>query len=206
MVREEWLRHAVEQLNATVFNDDLDLLNHNFQISCSKLGSKKMTETIQPYEGEDVKLDDFFPTTILVNHNIKDPKDILKYLTYECIHAFFNEKGKGKTFKKLAEKYYFEKPYDNNCASQHLLDLLDDVYTKLKKNYGDWPGEAVVSHKKESKEGKKNVIVAFCPECGYEIKVSRKTLDKHGWGTPTCPCGTKMGFDHENEGTEDTES
>lgn len=207
MVREEWLRHAVELLDSDVFGGDLDLLNHDFQIACGKCGGKKLSETIQPYEGENVKLDDFFPTTILVNHSIKDPIDILGNLALECIHAFFGEKGNSKRFKKLAEKYYFDKPYSSYNPTPYLIDLLNDVYKKLKKTYGDWPGATVVVHEKEKKETKKNVIMSFCPECGYEIKISRKVLDKHGWSAPTCPCGAKMGLDmeDENEGTKDTE-
>ena len=93
MTREEWLRHAVEEINTAVFGGDLDLLNHDFQIACGRTQGKKPTECIQPYDGEDVKLEDFFPTTISVNFTIKDPIEMLTALTYECIHAFFNVKG-----------------------------------------------------------------------------------------------------------------
>ena len=204
MTREEWLRHAIEQLDSNVFGGELDLLNHEFQISCGKCSGKKLTETIQPYEGEDVKLDDFFPTTILVSHEIKNPKDILSNLAYECIHAFFNEKGTSKRFKKLAEKYYFNSPFKTCNPSPHLIDILNNIYDEMNKKIGPWPGKAVVKHKKENKDGKKNTIASFCPECGFEIKIARKTLDKHGWNAPTCPCGSKMGLDmeDENEGSE----
>ena len=153
MTREEWLRHAVEELDTLVFGGDLDLFNHKYQISCSK--TSKSAETIQPYEGEDVSLDDFFPTTIIVNHSIKDPIVMLGSLALECIHAFFNEKGCTKRFKKLAEKYYFEKPFNSYNPSLHLVDLLNEVYDNLKSDFGEFPGVPVIIKPKE-KTKKKN--------------------------------------------------
>lgn len=203
MVREEWLRHAVEELDSVVFEGDLDIFNHNFQIACGRCPGTKSTESIQPYDGEDVNLDDFFPTTISVNFTLKDIDEMLIALTYECIHAFFNVKGTTKQFKQLAEKYYFEKPYSQPHASDHLLGLIAVVRANLEKKYGKFPGQPVVFHKKEKKEGKKNFIVAFCPECGYEAKVSRKVFDAHNGGLPTCVCGTKMAQDLTEEEPKD---
>ncbi len=198
MTREEWLRHAVEEIDTTVFGGDLNLLNHGFQIACGRCPGKKKTECIQPSEVENITLDDFFPTTIGVDFKIKDPKEMLTNLAYECIHAFFNETGCNKRFKKLAEKYYFEKPYKEVHASDYLQDLINDVYRKLVKNYGEFPGKAVHFPTKEKKETKKNTLLLFCPECGYTLKVSRKMFENYNKGLPTCMCGTKMVLDEED--------
>lgn len=197
MTKEEWLRHAVEEINTAVFEGDLDLLNHDFQIYCGRVRGSKPTECVQPSDGEDITLDDFFPTTIGVSYTIKDPIEMLVALTKECIHAFFNISGTGKQFKKTAEKYYFES--GGKVASGYLNDILKEVYVKLKKSYGDMPGKPVSFKKKESKQGKKNTIVYFCPECGWEVKATRKMFEKHNGGTPTCPCGCKMAIDHTDE-------
>jgi len=203
MTREEWLRHAVEELDAQLFKGDLDLLNHDFQIACGRTYGSRPAETIQPYDGEDVKLEDFFPTTINVNFTIKDPYEMLTALAYECIHSFFNVKGTGKEFKKLAEKYYFKAPYREIHPSEELKEIIYHAYAKLERTYGKFPGKPVVFHKKEQKDGKKNVIVCVCPQCGYEVKVARKTFEKYNNGLPTCVCGTKMAQDlsDENDGT-----
>lgn len=199
MTREEWLRHAVEEIDAIIFGGDLDLLNHGFQIACGRCPGKRKTECIQPSDGEDITLDDFFPTTISVDFKIKDIREMLINLTYECIHAFFNEKSCSKRFKKLAEKYYFEKPYKEVHASPYLEDLITDVHRKLIKNCGEFPGKPIVFPKKEKKEGKKNVLTLFCPECGFETKVSKKVFDSYNQGLPTCMCGTKMAVDMGDE-------
>ena len=58
----------------------------------------------------------------------------------------------------------------------------------------------------EKKESKKNTLIGFCSNCGYEIKVSRKMYEKHGQVMPTCICGSKMALDCEDGNKEDAES
>ena len=105
MTREEWLTKAVELIDIEVFKGDLDTINHKFQINCGICPGKKLSTTIQPYDGEDVKLDDFFPTTISINHQIKNPVEMLGILARECVFAFFNESKLNKRTKKLFDKY-----------------------------------------------------------------------------------------------------
>lgn len=197
MSREDWLRKVVEYLDSDLFNGDLDLLNHEFQIACGRCPGKKLTECIQPSDNENIGLDDFFPTTIHVNFTIKDPKEIIGNLALECIHAFFSIKGCNKKFKSLANKYYFEPPYNEYCPSAYLQDIIDGIYKKMIKNYGDWPGKAISFPVKE-KSKSSNAYILFCPECGYELKMSKKTFKKYNGGLPTCPCGVKMAINNED--------
>ena len=199
MTREQWLRHAVEKLDTEIFDGDLDTINHKFQINCGIVPGKKLTTTIQPYDGENVSLADFFPTTISVSHSIKDPKEMLENLTRECVFAFFDEKKVTKRCKKLLEKYYFEAPFSECRPSAYLKVLLDSVYKQLVNECGEFPGQTVITYPKEKKEGKKNTIILFCPDCGMEYKVNRKKWEKNTSGLPTCGCGTKMGVDNSDE-------
>lgn len=200
ITREKWLRQAVEYLDAELFGGALDLLNHEYQITCGRCPGQKLADTIQPYQGEDVKLEDFFPTTISVSHTTKDPREMLVTLAYECIKAFWNiDKIKSKMFKDLANKYYFEAPFTSPHPTEYLQSIIDSIYKKLVASHGEWPGKAVVVYPKPKKEGKKNSYTVFCPDCGYEMKVSRKMLEKHQGMLPTCPCGTHMGLDLEQE-------
>lgn len=195
MTREKWLRHAVEVLDTKLFNGDLDLYNRQYQVSIGRCPGQKGSETVFPFDGEDVSLDDFFPVTIQVSWTIKDPIEMLGNLALECVHAFFDERKQSKRFKQLADKYYFEKPYSKYTPSSHLIDILTEVHDELVKNYGEFPGYPIVFHPKPKKEGKKNTLVMFCGNCGYEVKVSRKVWEKNGHGCCTCVCGTKMGID-----------
>ena len=199
MTREEWLQHAVEEIDITIFGGDLDIINHSFQISCGRCPGRKSTECVQPSDSESVTMDDFFPTTISVDYKISDPCEMLTVLTYECIHAFFNVKGCNKQFKSLAEKYYFEPPYKEIHPSIYLTDLIKEVHSNLVNKYGEFPGKAVKFPTKEKKDGKKNTLTIFCPECGYELKVSRKVFSNYNNGLPTCMCGSKMAVDLEEQ-------
>ena len=204
ITREQWLRYAVEKLDAEIFEGDLDTLNHEYQINCGIVPGKKLVSVIQPYEGEDVSLADFFPTTISISHTIKDPIQLLENLAYVCVFAFFNESKVNKRCKKLLEKYYFEAPFRECRPSDYLKTLIQSVYKQLVKEHGEFPGQAVIVHPKTPKEGKKNTVVLFCPDCGMEYKVNRKKWEKNTSGLPTCGCGTKMGVDNSDE--ENTES
>lgn len=205
ITREKWLRAAVEELDTRLFNGDLNIMDRQYQVSVGRCPGQKSSESVQPFDGEDVTLDDFFPTTIQVSWTIKDPIDMLGNLALECVHAFFDEPKVNKRFKKLAEKYYFDTPYNKFTPTPVLRDILNDVYKELKKQYGDFPGYAVVFHPKPKKEGKKNTLVMFCPNCGFEASVKRKIWEKNGQGTCTCICGTKMGIDLSEE-TNDEDS
>jgi hypothetical protein len=199
VTREKWLRAAIEILDTRLFNGDLNVMDRQYQVSVGRCPGQKASESVQPFDGEDVTLDDFFPTTIQVSWTIKDPIDMLGNLAYECVHAFFDEPKVNKRFKKLAEKYYFDTPYNKYTPTPYLKDILEETYKELKKNYGDFPGYAVVFHPKPKKEGKKNTLLMFCPNCGLEVSIKRKIWEKNGQGTCTCICGTKMGIDLSEE-------
>lgn len=203
ITREKWLRHAVEMLDTKLFNGDLNLFDKQYQVSVGRCPGQKQSESVFPFDGEDVSLDDFFPVTMQIDWKIKDPIDMLGNLALECIHTFFNEPKNNKRFKKLADKYYFDKPYSKFTPTTYLRDILEDVNKEMITTYGEFPGYPVVFHPKQKKENKKTTLIMFCPECGYEVKVSRKVWEKNGQGTCTCVCGTKMGVDltdEQNEG------
>lgn len=209
MTREEWLRLAIEKLNSNLFNGDLDLLNNPYQVSVgvtsTNIFNRGRTYTVFfPYDGEDPTLDDFFPVTMIVDHAIKDPVEMLEALALACIRAFFNHKKDNKKFKKHAEDYYFEQVDKQLVASDYLKSILNGVYGVMVRNYGDYPGKAVVQHVKEKtdKERQKNTIKMFCPNCDFETKTSRKVFEKYGQKCPVCVCGTQMAVDLEDENNE----
>lgn len=204
MTREEWLRHAVKMLDEEIFSNKLDILNHDYQIACGRCPGKKVSEVIQPSDQEDIGLDDFFPTTINIDFTIKDPVKMLEALTFICIPAFFNIPTKGKQFKSLMVEYGFTYT-DTWVADIYLKDRLREIYKKMTKEFGEFPGKPIKFPVKEKKEKKKSSYAIFCPECGYEVKITRKLYEKHNNGLPTCPCGAKMGIDFEEDNENEAE-
>lgn len=203
MVREEWLRKAVELLDADVFSGGLDVLNNNYQIACGWTKRNKVAEVIFPYDGADVQLDDLFPNTIHVSVTCSDPVEMLANLAYACIQCFYGIRStKSKRFKTLAESFYFDAPLNKCTPSEYLMEKINNVYQKMVVRFGEFPGKAVVVRKKERTKGPKKTLKLFCPECSYEMKISRKMFEKHGNKLPTCVCGTKMALDLEDEDEE----
>lgn len=205
ITHEEWLQEAVIALDARVFEGDLDILNHAFQISWGKCKGKKITETIQPGDVEDLAMDAFFPTTIVVDYKQSDPIFIMQNLAHECIKAFLGV-TKGKKFKKMAEKYYFEEPYKEVHCSAYLMDLINEAYADVVAKVGAWPGGAVVFPTPKEKEKKINKYTLFCPECGMELTISKKMFDKYNGALPTCACGAKFARDCEDESQTETDA
>ena len=201
MTREEWLRCAVNVLDTDVFSGELDVENHDYQISCGRCPGKKLAEVIQPSNNEDIDLDDFFPTTINIDFTIKDPIKMLESLAFICVPAFLNIPTKGKQFKAVMLKYGFMYT-DTWVANDCLKDQLRYVYKKVIDVCGEFPGKPIKFPTKEKKEKAKSSYAIFCPECGYEVKITRKLYEKHNNGLPTCPCGAKMGIDFEEDSEE----
>ena len=126
---------------------------------------------------------------------------MLEVLVHECIHAFKDIRNHGKGFAREAKVVGFEKPYTQINPSQWLVDNCKSIHAQLVQQYGEFPGKPIVIHKKE-KKGSKNTILFFCPECGYEVKTTKKIFEKYHQGLPTCMCGTKMARDVESENDE----
>lgn len=192
ITREYWLRRAVEKIREHIFPSMPDL---EYQISSgwTTRKTKSLGETIFPYDGEDVQLDDFFPTTIHINVKIKCPKEIIGVLAHECIHTFYGIRGHKKDFIAIAKKAGFEKKYTEYNPGPDLLDSIDTIYSELVLEIGDFPGQPVHIHKGPVKEKAKSTGTVFCGDCGFEFKAKLKDIDK--FGLPTCACGRKMAID-----------
>lgn len=206
ITREEWLMYLVENLDKYLFEGDLHLEEHKYQIGVGRVRGKKGVEVVQPSDGEMIDLNDFFPTTIAIDWETQTVEQMAINLAWACIPAFMNIQPKGKIFAKRMKQYYFDKPYKEAHPSQYCLDLIKMSILQTIQEHGEFPGKPVKFPVKEKKEAKKNSYTIFCGECGMEYKVSKKMLDKHGWKTPTCPyCGCGMGIDNEGENNEDIE-
>ena len=189
--REQWLRACVDLVNEKVYSGDMDIVK--YQISSALLGGKQLGNTLMPFDGEDVGLDDFFPPTIHIDEKIQDPVTIVATVAHEMIHAFKDIRKHGKQFGAVAGPAGFEKPY----ASLHLGEDLSMKCYEIADALGVFPGQAVKPHKKEKKPKTFSGVI-FCPECGYELRVKEKAFKQHG--LPVCPCGCEMALDcTENE-------
>lgn len=194
--REEWLRAAVDLINRDIYGGEMDIVE--YQISPALLGKTKLGETVMPYQGENVGLDDFFPPTIHVDEKIKGTGMLIAVIAHEMIHAFKDIKKHGKAFGAVAGPVGFEKPYAKLSTNEDLTAKCKEIAHKL----GPYPGVPVKPAEKEKKPKTFSGKI-FCPECGYELRVKEKAFKKYG--LPTCSCGAKMALDMEDIDTPPTD-
>ena len=199
MNREEWLYEAAQEINAELFEGRNE--TSQLQISIGRTRGKALGHTmLVDYDKQDVGLDDFFPPTVFISPLIKEPIHILAAITHELIHAYETKSTKhNKLFKATAKNIGFDGVgYEMTDALEADLKRVLDT---LESKFGKYPGIAIKQPEKAKTENKKqsNTIVYFCPECGYEVKVTRKMMLAHP-GFPTCCCGTKMGIANDDSG------
>ena len=206
LTREDWLRKCVTMINERIFDNGIELDKEDYQIACGWCkSSKAIGETVFPYEGEDVELDDFFPVTIHMSVTEESITDMIGALVHECIHAFFKVKNHSKEFAYHAKRVGFEKPYTQLHMGEELKIEVEDIYSEMKRLYGDFPGKLIKGKKKSDKEKKKSVFKLFCPDCGFTVKAKKDDVDK--FGRPRCACGGLMALDLEDyEDNEDQRS
>lgn len=201
VTREEWLKAAVALVNKHVFNSEYEV--SQLQISIGRPKGKALGETVvTDFNKEDLSIDDLFPPTVFISPLIKEPIQILIAITHELIHAYETMSPRhSKAFKQKAEEVGFIDKKTDYQIDGALETTLNGVLDLLVSQYGKWPGVAIAAPtKKESDEKTKktNIIVYFCPECGFELKTSKKSAEEHP-GSPTCVCGCKMGIDYGEE-------
>ena len=188
ITREEWLIHAVTELDENLFMGSLNVQNHPFQIACSKCEKSNRTTTVQPHE--ELNVTDYFPTTITIDYKLSSTKDVLLRLARECITAFMGD-PKGKKLKSICKQYGFESPYKEAHAGSSLNDLLDIICTRIKNKYGEFPNIPVVDPpKKETHHTPK--YICFCPDCGFQFIITKNAFQKYGSKIPICGCGKTM--------------
>lgn len=203
ITREEWLYKCVDIINDYIFDGEFDIQNIKFQIACGWCKSQKaLGETIFPYDGEDITLDDCFPITIHISVKEDDECKIIGILTHEMIHAFANIRNHGKDFKKIAKRIGFQEKITELHINDELSDKIKCVKNIMHDKYGEFPGKAINLHLRKKKEHNKNIFKLYCPQCGFNVKAKKTDVDK--FGRPSCACGTLMTLDIEEH--EDNES
>lgn len=198
ITREEWLRHAVDEIDTRIFHGDLKSGDKDYQIACGWCKSDKaLGETVfPPTDDETPDLDDFFPVTIHMSCKEKDTTTMIIALVHECIHAFYDIRNHDKDFKKHAHDVGFNDPVTHFHPTEWLENDCKAIEKILVAKYGEFPGKPITGKKRKTKERKKTIFKLFCPNCGFECKAKKDDVEK--FGRPTCACGGLMALDLEN--------
>ena len=112
---------------------------------------------------------------------------VLATLVHEIVHAVVGIKEKhNKVFGKCARAVGLEGKLTSTVAGKVLLARFEAWLTKL----GTYPHSKLDSCKSPTKKQTTRLIKAECIVCGYNVRVTRKWLEKVG--APICPHNKKF--------------
>lgn len=176
--REEWLKALAERLNTLVFDGAMPA----YRVACgwpSRGGTAQAKRVIGQCWDADCSADKTHE--ILISPNLDDPMKVAGVLAHEMIHAIVGiPAGHKKPFRDLAIKIGLVGKMTATTEGPDFIAAVEPVL----KEIGAYPHAALTPGTQLKKQSTR-LIKAECPECGYNVRVTRKWLDEVG--APLCP-------------------
>lgn len=183
MNREQWLNAAVAEFKPFFKGQNMDI--PELYVSCG-FPSRNATSNKKRRIGEcwdglcsEDKKPQLFITPFLIDPLA--PSGVLATLAHELVHATIGCKaGHGPAFIKAMKKVGLEGKPTATSASETLLAKCELIL----KAVGPYP-HSELKLVKERKVQTTRMLKAACPECEYQIRLTRKWA---AVGVPNCPC------------------
>ena len=85
---------------------------------------------------------------------------------------------------------------------------IEEKKTAEQQPVKEQPAKEEPVKEQDKKEKKKKTFSGklFCPNCGFEVRISEKMFKDHGGQMPICPCGTHLALDCTEDPIEDDEN
>jgi hypothetical protein len=194
IVREAWLRSAVELIKAKLCDPNGVKLPEKLQVSVGiphgRQGKKGSTHSIGQCWHE--KCSAGGNTEIFIHPELDDAARVLDVIIHELIHASGVWDHKAE-FKAIAVKFGLEGKMTATVAG----DGLKQHIAVWLKHLPPYPHASLDIHKGGGDGPKKQgtrMLKAICGACGYTFRVTRKWADA---GMPQCVCGEEFHLDGE---------
>lgn len=186
--REEWLQAGVNELR-TSFDLIGRPLPKRIRVACGFPLNAKRSKAIGECWASDNSADKTIE--ILISPTIADPIDVFAVLVHELCHATSGAMNHGINFQKTAAAMLLEPTGNPNVKnawkSTRGNSEFAAAYADLIAGLGDYPhGELSYSDRKV--QGTR-MIKAYCPVCGYTVRLTGKWLAQ---GLPICPTDGEM--------------
>lgn len=200
MIREEWLGQLTEKLRP-IFDGINYPLPDKIRTSCG-FPSRGALSTKRRSVGEawssDRSDDKTFET--FVSPMVADALEVAAIQVHELVHCAAGvECGHRSPFTKVAKAVGLEGKMTETVAGEDLKSILQIFIDEL----GPYPHAKLVHSSLPKKQGTRMILVK-CPNCGYQVRTTRKWLEV---GVPICPCGEEMKpefLDEDNNDNSDT--
>lgn len=174
--REEWLTQAIIEVGP-IFTKIGKPLPNKVRVACgwpSNRGTSSRNKVVgQCWHSE--ATEDNIPQ-IFISPVLYKRVEVLDCLVHELIHAM-GVKGHKKDFKAIATAVGLEGKMTATVAGAELKAKLEKIADKLE----EYPHSQIDVSTKPKQSTR--LLKAWCPECGYTVRVTRKWLEIDA---PTC--------------------
>ena len=183
--REGWLSDLTGHLRPVFAGIDYPL-PEKIRASCgfpSRGALAKKQKRIGEAWSSDSSDDKHFET--FVSPMLDDALEVAAVQVHELCHCAVDVKcGHRKPFTRVAKAIGLEGKMTATVAGETLKASLEEIIEEL----GPYPHAKLVHNSNSKKQGTRMILVK-CPECGYQVRTTKKWIEV---GTPTCPCGQLM--------------
>jgi hypothetical protein len=187
MIREDWLGQMIDLLRPD-FDKIGSPLPEKIRVSCgfpSKSALANKARRIGECWGVESSEDKSFQ--VFISPLLKENGEVAGTLVHELVHTAVGIECKHRgAFPRTAKAIGLEGKMTATTVGEALKTRL----TELIESLGEYPHARLVASNKPKTQSTRMILVKCpCPECGYQVRTTRKWLEV---GVPTCPCGTEM--------------
>lgn len=180
--REQWLTAAVDELRP-IFAAINKPLPQAIRVACGFPLNAKRNRAVGECWASTASADRTIE--ILVSPQLADPLKVFEVLVHELCHATAGAMNHGINFQTAASAMLLE-PVDPSIRDPWRATRGDstfaNTYSDILADLQDYP-HAQLSFSTRKTQGTR-MLKAFCPSCGYTIRLTSKWA---GLGLPTCP-------------------
>ena len=177
LTREQWLNKLADRLNGALFKGQR---LGNFRVSVSWPGGRGKKNSVigQCWSPE---ASSGGVTEMFISPTMSDPMRVAGVLAHEMVHGIVGvEHGHDKHFGKLAREIGLEGKLTATTEGEAFKAKVQPILDKLPA----YPHHAMNPGLNGKKKQSTRLIKCECPECGYNVRVTRKWLEV---GLPGCP-------------------
>lgn len=175
--REEWLVAAIEETRLHVGLAVGSELPPVIRPACGFTSAGQRGKRIGECWTPDASADG--ATEILIDPRIDQAREVLAILLHELIHAA-GIRGHGKNFLAAARALHLDGPAKSTVPGVNF----DSEWGQILSNLGPYPHAKLSAALLQKKKQQTRLLKAYCPTCGYTVRLTQKWVDA---GLPYCP-------------------
>lgn len=179
VTREDWLTAAVTALRLHFLAVGLSI-PAALRVSCGFPSNAKRSGAIGECWSAGASADK--TVEILISPTLDQPKAVLETLVHELVHAA-GHMNHGAQFGAACEAVGLT-PVASSWKATKGNAKFDQRYKAVLESLGPYPHAKLTMNTKPKQATR--LLKAFCPSCGYTIRLSAKWA---ATGLPDCPCG-----------------